>query len=278
MANKSSVTSTNKLVSYDSSSSDEIANNNYDDVYIPSKKRKLCKSNNVSETAKQKIPLPLSIVSMFEDQKHKDDSTKHSGRARTFPHEKGNWSSYVYLQLEEFELLQQSAKLIHQYLTNAIDMPQFNIIEADNLHISVSRTLPIPYHWIEPITQSLKKISEQIQQLYVTFDSLQVYPNDDNSRSFIGLRVCLGEQSLRGVVKQVDKILEEYALQKFYIHPSFHISLLWSLGTVDRDRMHASLLHIWNSDINHIVDNKYLLDALHFKSGYKNYNFLLSSV
>ncbi|XP_074864822.1 U6 snRNA phosphodiesterase 1 isoform X4 [Carettochelys insculpta] len=58
-----------------------------------------------------RLPVPDSVLNMFRDQEEEvtDDSTKHGGRVRNFPHERGNWATYVYLpckiQEELLELL-----------------------------------------------------------------------------------------------------------------------------------------------------------------------------
>ena len=56
---------------------------------------------------KSDIPLPASINAMFievEDEVVHDDPTLHEGRLRTFSHEKNNWATYVYVNLQDCEL------------------------------------------------------------------------------------------------------------------------------------------------------------------------------
>ena len=61
----------------------------------------------VNSQDKKDIPLPPSINAMFievEEEVVHDDPTLHEGRIRTFSHEKNNWATYVYVNLQDCEL------------------------------------------------------------------------------------------------------------------------------------------------------------------------------
>jgi len=49
-----------------------------------------------------RLPLPAEVVGMFNangsgTDTHVDDPSLHGGRMRSFAHERGNWSSLVYI-------------------------------------------------------------------------------------------------------------------------------------------------------------------------------------
>lgn len=50
----------------------------------------------------QRLPVPDSVLHMFlgTEEGPEDDSAKHGGRVRTFPHERGNWATHVYVPCE----------------------------------------------------------------------------------------------------------------------------------------------------------------------------------
>lgn len=50
----------------------------------------------------EKLLVPDSVLSMFPSTEEgpEDDSAKHGGRIRTFPHERGNWATHIYIPCE----------------------------------------------------------------------------------------------------------------------------------------------------------------------------------
>lgn len=50
------------------------------------------------------MPVPDSVLHMFLDTEEEpvDDPEKHGGRVRTFPHERGNWATHVYVPCEYY--------------------------------------------------------------------------------------------------------------------------------------------------------------------------------
>ena len=69
---------------------------------------KVASATKVKTSNKSDIPLPASINAMFieveEEEVVHDDPTLHEGRLRTFSHEKNNWATYVYVNLQDCEL------------------------------------------------------------------------------------------------------------------------------------------------------------------------------
>lgn len=118
---------------------------------------------------------------MFPDEVDQltEDSSLHSGRIRSFKHERGNWATYVYVQCttrcrrwliangvlvpiftlsllfstdqpeEEFgELLEE--------LLSAAEARGVVLTPQEEFHLSLSQTVVLRHHWIQPFTQSLK--------------------------------------------------------------------------------------------------------------------------
>lgn len=45
-----------------------------------------------------RLPLPSIITRSSSDgEVHIDDPNEHDGRTRSFPHERGNWATYLYI-------------------------------------------------------------------------------------------------------------------------------------------------------------------------------------
>ena len=58
----------------------------------------------------------------------------------------------------------------------------FHQLPVNELHISLSRTVPLLYHWIEPITSSLTEKFTRHRKFSIGFSELAYYSNDEKTR------------------------------------------------------------------------------------------------
>uniref|UniRef100_A0A8B9SV39 U6 snRNA phosphodiesterase n=1 Tax=Anas platyrhynchos TaxID=8839 RepID=A0A8B9SV39_ANAPL len=181
-------------------------------------------------TARARLPVPESVLAMFREQEEEErgaeDRAKHGGRVRCFPHERGNWATHVYLpykvQEEFLELLDLLVSHARTYVSSLTAMEEF--------HISLSQSVVLRYHWINPFVQSLKERLASYDRFFCVANQMKVYTNQNKTRTFIGLEVSAGHFQLLELVSEVDKVMEEFDLPTFYKDPSFHISLAWCVG------------------------------------------------
>lgn len=180
------------------------------------------------QAPKSRLPLPGCLLAMFPDEEdaETEDSSLHGGRIRSFKHERGNWASYVYLPYhpeEEFmELLE--ALLSFASAHGAVWTLQ------EEFHLSLSQTVVLRHHWIQPFTQSLKAGLMHCKRFLCTAGRLRVYCNAERTRTFLGMEVCAGHVQIMDLVHEVDKTMTEFHLDTFYKDPSFHVSLAWCAG------------------------------------------------
>uniref|UniRef100_K7F978 U6 snRNA phosphodiesterase 1 n=1 Tax=Pelodiscus sinensis TaxID=13735 RepID=K7F978_PELSI len=171
-----------------------------------------------------RLPVPDSVLNMFRDQEEEftDDNTKHGGRVRNFPHERGNWATYVYLpcKIQEgvLELVELLVSHCRRYTVSLTAMEEF--------HISLSQCVVLRYHWINPLIQSLK---ERI----APFNREQRSPGTQVflrslCRTFVGLEVSCGHSQLLDLASEVDKVMEEFDLPTFYKVMSRFLSAILS--------------------------------------------------
>ncbi|XP_076449710.1 U6 snRNA phosphodiesterase 1-like isoform X2 [Babylonia areolata] len=174
------------------------------------------------------LPLPTAILGMFGDRQRdkEDDPKQHGGRVRSFPHVEGNWASFVYIPVSADERLNSFADKLLTVLQ------PLNFERMDDLHISLSRTVCIRHHWISPLTESLKEKFQQLHSCYCDVGSVEMYTNDEKSRTFISMEVNPEENNLMEYISVVDTCFREFDLPSFYENPSFHISLIWCVGDV----------------------------------------------
>ncbi|KAL6088766.1 hypothetical protein STEG23_028294, partial [Scotinomys teguina] len=176
----------------------------------------------------QRFPVPDSVLNMFssEEEGPEDDGTKHGGRIRTFPHERGNWATHIYIPYEakeEFlELLDMLLPRAQAYVPRLVRMEDF--------HLSLSQSVVLRHHWIPPFVQMLRDHMASFQRFFFTANQVKIYTNQEKTRTFIGLEVSSGHTHFLDMVSAVDRVMEEFDLTTFYQDPSFHVSLAWCVG------------------------------------------------
>ncbi|XP_019361458.1 PREDICTED: U6 snRNA phosphodiesterase [Gavialis gangeticus] len=223
-----------------------------------------------------RLPVPSSVLNMFRDQEEEvvDDSTKHGGRVRNFPHVRGNWTTYVYMPYEASEdFLELLELLISHARTYAV-----SLTAMEEFHISLSQSVVLRYHWITPFVQSLKEYLATAYRFFCTVDQVKVYTNQNKTRTFVGLEVSSGHPQLLELVSGVDRVMEEFDLPTFYKNPSFHISLAWCVGDLT-DRLEGQCLQKLQEIVDGFEDSAFLLriqwEQIRCKSGNKLFSFPL---
>lgn len=177
--------------------------------------------------AHRNIPLPADLLLSREG--HTDDPAQHQGRVRSFAHERGNWASILYIPLH-LGVYEPSFKSLVSSLVSTCRQHNLSLTPAPELHVSLSRTLVLHLHWIHPLTQDLRQRLGQIPRFAMWLHGLSVYVNEEQSRTFLGLRVCHGRTELDELVAEADKCWADYRLPPFYKDGSYHASIAWCVG------------------------------------------------
>jgi len=232
------------------------------DDQIPIKKSKLY---NEEKSIVSLPSVPKEILNMFDISKeHREDSPEnHDGRIRSFEHERGNWASFIYYPVK------MSASF-----ENIID-DIFDVLNLDNefknvkdVHLSLSKTLVLRHHWIDPLKKQLNKVMSNVTPFWCQFNAVKFYCNDENTRTFIGFEVFSEMNQLNNLVKIIDDCLKEYKLPLYYEDPSFHLSFGWTLG--DASKLISNKCKI---QIQEIIDENRMLDSQDFLLFINHLNF-----
>ncbi|KAJ0041682.1 hypothetical protein NL108_008466, partial [Boleophthalmus pectinirostris] len=223
------------------------------------------------------LPVPHCVLNMFPEEldPQTEDSSLHGGRIRSFKHEQGNWATYVYLPCKhEVHIVTFSSQIfLYMTLFLSIDDPELEFTDIlqelvsvakrhgidltpqEEFHLSLSQTVVLRHHWIQPFTQNLKAGLAHCRRFMCTAERLKVYCNAEKTRTFIGVEVSAGTNQLLDIIKVVDKTMTDFRLDTFYKvsycyitnslgfltylyyifayvfkNPSFHISLAWCIG------------------------------------------------
>lgn len=221
-----------------------------------------------------KLALPASILSLKGAAHHEevtDNPSNHAGRIRGFKHERGNWATLVYIDYTVSDCLHTWMKSILNELS-----VQGDIISS--LHISLSRTLVLKFHWIESFVEGLKLLCRRFHQFVVQLTDIKVYCNEEKTRTFLGIYCQDEDGTLKCLTEAIDCLLAEYQLPSFYKDISYHISFFWCLGD---KQMHLkkslpSLTCSLNKFLAENVEDAYVhVKEIQCKIGNKCYSFEL---
>lgn len=218
----------------------------------------------------ESIPLPTTVLTMFDKTKEQEelDEAQFKGRIRSFPHEKNNWASFIYVDVSDLELDE-----IRNFL-----LTELEVEPTDDAHVSLSRTVSLKYHWIDPVIQGVTNGLKDIDRFLIKMDKLQVYCNDDRTRTFVGLQATTGVKPLTKLTQIVNSVFYQFSLPKFYNPPKFHVSLVWCLGDKTKE-INAILpaLEMKMLDLIEDVDDfgKIFIKMAHCKSGNRFFDFKL---
>ncbi|XP_015495006.1 U6 snRNA phosphodiesterase isoform X1 [Parus major] len=229
-----------------------------------------------ASAGRPRLPAPAGLPGDLDPEEAvSDDSSRHGGRVRGFPHERGNWATHVYLpyiaQEEFLELLELLMSRARTYVPSLVAMEEF--------HLSLSQCVVLRYHWIEPFVRSLRERLAAFHRFFCVADQVKVYTNQNKTRTFIGLEVSAGHFHLLELVSEVDGVLEEFDLPTFYKDPSFHISLAWCVGDLS-GRLEGQCLRELQDIVDGFEESAFLLriqwEQIRCKSGNKYFSFPLS--
>uniref|UniRef100_A0A1B6INN0 U6 snRNA phosphodiesterase n=1 Tax=Homalodisca liturata TaxID=320908 RepID=A0A1B6INN0_9HEMI len=178
-----------------------------------------------------RLPLPSSIVQLYKNASDtnrvpEDNPEQHDGRIRSFPHQRGNWSTYVYIPYSEEEGF---STLLCRLKECAAHMGvAFKVVPEP--HVSLTRTVVLLHHWIDNFITSVRSSLGHLPKFTVQLGAPAVYCNEERTRTFLGLRAVTGVTELCATTHALDECLAEFRLPPFYLDPSFHMSVLWVVG------------------------------------------------
>ncbi|CAG9561230.1 unnamed protein product [Danaus chrysippus] len=170
--------------------------------------------NDNCKIQKIKLPTPnLSEVPVVSTEEHIDDPSLHGGRLRSFPHVRGNWASFVYIEYPEQDHLYKTIN----NLSKLVSSLNISCNTCEGIHLSLSKTFTIQYHMIRPLSAALQEVVGDIESFELYFDSVEVYCNEEKTRTFIALKADIySSKILANITDKIDGILEDYKLPKFY--------------------------------------------------------------
>ncbi|KAF2146789.1 uncharacterized protein K452DRAFT_262903 [Aplosporella prunicola CBS 121167] len=255
------------LVAYPDSDSEQDAH----DAHPPKRKRPTPASASCNDLPPPP-PLPAAFHDLYSTATRvstSDDPSLHAGRKRAIPHMEGHWMSHVYLEwhptaaesstlaslIAHVQASADAGATIHSSLQTALNTPA-------PLHISLSRTLPIPTETRAPF---LTALNAQIQRtgarpFDIKFGGLKWVSNYDRTRWFLVMGVQKpARDELNALLRACNRTAKTHGFPELYgkdgatsegegidmglgkleaaddHSAAFHVSLAWSLEAPGKD-------------------------------------------
>ncbi|XP_050430090.1 U6 snRNA phosphodiesterase 1 isoform X2 [Adelges cooleyi] len=145
---------------------------------------------------------------------------------------------------------------------------EFGLEIINNPHVSLTRTIVLQFHWINRFISDLISKLKSIEKFTITFGELEVFCNDNCTRTFVGFLAQPPELLLQ-CVEQLDGVLSNYNLPKYYEDPKFHLSVAWCLG----DQSNHLRTRLKNIAFEFDVCRMLRVDKLMCKTGNKIFHF-----
>ncbi|KAK3829467.1 MAG: hypothetical protein JOS17DRAFT_215674 [Linnemannia elongata] len=206
-----------------------------------------------AEKGRKKVslpPLPSTLTDLYKDRERPPDNPdRHQGRIRARAHVDGSWPVHVYLEVklshELFDIVSTLTKTARSLAPSTISMLQSveslkkrgdvsveaeSAEDATELHISLTRPIYLQELHLGHFVSDIRDTFKSRKRFNVNFSGVQSFSNDDQTRSFLSLRVGAGHAQLENLVAEMDVIVQRYSQPKFYPDPQFHASFAWALG------------------------------------------------
>uniref|UniRef100_A0A182J6D5 U6 snRNA phosphodiesterase n=1 Tax=Anopheles atroparvus TaxID=41427 RepID=A0A182J6D5_ANOAO len=224
------------------------------------------------------LPSPvLTLPNQTEENDTSENIDKHEGRKRSFPHERGIWASYVFVDCSDIDGLRG---MQHECKTLLDACTTIEFKPIDRMHLSLTKTFTIHHHNIASLVDNLQEMLAGRKNFRLEFDALDVYVNEERTRTFLGVRVAEAScDTLESFVTTLDECMLQYKLPTYYADRSFHVSILWCLDDRREEiRKHLQAL----TDVFELVyEEEYSamnnpVKKLWFKCGNKTFYFNLA--
>ncbi|GLT55379.1 hypothetical protein SLA2020_285080 [Shorea laevis] len=166
------------------------------------------------------LNLPLPVPSQPSRGTLDRLQTGQASRVRSFPHIDGNYALHVYIPVYIPSIPKKELVLFLKKISSLV--PGLHVVDVD-----------IPLNILCKDDLKLEQKLQFQKRYWIDFSKLQVFVNDDHTRTFLSIEVITG--GLAEIKKQIHAVNEVYRLHKlpeFYKDPRPHISVAWALGDI----------------------------------------------
>jgi 2'-5' RNA ligase len=176
-------------------------------------------------------PLAGAASQVTSENKSSKIVTDQYGRIRSFPHVDGNYPGYIFIKAGHAADMEDAANEMAQLARSLLPPDRtLHTIPVDELHVSLSRTFAVRRHHIEPLVALLTDRLRATPRFTISLRGGRLYANDDNTRTFAGLRVRTGHDRARRLIAAADAAMRAFHQPPYYSEADVHVSVAWSVG------------------------------------------------
>lgn len=119
--------------------------------------------------------------------------------------------------MQEFKLILDAASdCLRAWMNSVLKVLPGEGDVISKLHISLSRTLVLKFHWIESFTENLKLLCRKFSRFVLQLTDVRVYCNEEKTRTFLGIYCQNDDETLKYITEALDRLLAEYQLPLCY--------------------------------------------------------------
>ena len=185
---------------------------------------------------KQRLPPPKLPPQATTSNGASGASGDHQGRIRSFPHVEGNFPGYIFLKVDHANGLGSAADGVLRVARGLLGSGRaLHAIDPPEMHVSLSRTFAVRRHHIGPLVELLTQRLGDFSAFSMTLSGAKFYCNDEQTRTFVGIKVMDGADRVKELVLAVDRAMRAFKLPSYYSEADFHVSVGWSAGDMPSD-------------------------------------------
>ncbi|KAL7643612.1 UNVERIFIED_CONTAM: hypothetical protein RMT77_005595 [Armadillidium vulgare] len=172
------------------------------------------------------IPLPEEFQNVCD---HVDDPVQHEGRVRSFPHERGNWASIIFIPITFGIFNPQINSLVASMITSSKEQ-NIELFQCTDYHVSLSLTFILRLEWIHPLIEDLRCRLSKCKKFSMWLHGLDVFCNEERTRTFLAIKVGHGKNEMKEISEIASESLNKYNIFATFNEYSFHVSVAWCHG------------------------------------------------
>jgi hypothetical protein len=130
----------------------------------------------------------------------------------------GTWPTIVFLPVDSSASLTSAATQYAEVVERlyGVETQPLGTDDAFGFHVSLSRNLQLRMPEIDPFIKRVQDACAGVKPFTMSLEGCQLFPNDDGSKTFLGLLLGVGQRDVVTLIRRIDSVLKELGKQTYY--------------------------------------------------------------